>query len=981
MPRRLISLRALRAGPRRFGPILALLVAVGASPANGFVGGVIAYERDTPVFYYPLFAWAAQQLHGGSFPLWLPEILGGYPLFADGEIGLAAPQVLVALMTLPTDVAFIALRVLHMAIAALGAYMLARAWRLRWTAATLVGITFTLGSFVQAHIQHENIVRSAAWLPLALACLEHALRVRDRRCLRWLAGAGVTIGFAGLGLHPQILVADLLTMGAYGVLRTWAGPSTRTGLTRLTRTLAMVVAASALGVSIAAVQLAPLAELGALSARAGSFPYTEVAGQSLTPFGFTQLVVPFVFRDAQLRQWGLWTHWESYLYIGLAPLMLVLIAVSRIRHGRVLLWFLLAAFSLVLALGQYSPIDTFGLMRSVPGLGWLRAPGRFSLIAELALAMLAGYGLLALEARARTRTRPRWRPRSALAMLSVPVIVAAAMLVGRAALLAEPDAAQQLIERHYLSLPHDSRWMLAADVYGGLLWSTNFENARTAGAVLGLLAISIVLVLWQYGPWWRARRWRGWPAVLVTLAAVDLLIFGWSIHPRAALSTIATQDPTALAVRELVAAANASDGPVRVFASPVLDQVSTDRLAPLGLQEVSGYSSLEPSRHRAYLRRMRQVDDDLLDLWNARYIFDPAEYGALPSYGGVQYAPGNFLLRAASRTDLGDETLRVPGAFPVAEIRIISALAGAGDVPQGQPVAVFIMRSESGQVVAQAMLRAGRQVMDWGWDDLAPWGAADHGRVEVAGELQEPTADGGSIRRLLSFGTLSFREPATAATLEIQNLTSHGELIVAAAALVSPSGEVHQLLGRASKTKYRKVLQDNSIMVLENTAAFPRAYLVQDYQVALPNASFEIMEQRAFQPREEVVLAADTPPVRQPEVIAPRGGRAAPAGPGTAIVKRYEPRQVVIDVSTAQPSFLVLSDAYYPGWRAYVDGIEQPILRGNLLFRVVQVPEGTHEVVFRFEPTSVMFGLGLSLCGVVVAFGLVLAGSRRSAPM
>jgi hypothetical protein len=66
---------------------------------------------------------------------------------------------------------------------------------------------------------------------------------------------------------------------------------------------------------------------------------------------------------------------------------------------------------------------------------------------------------------------------------------------------------------------------------------------------------------------------------------------------------------------------------------------------------------------------------------------------------------------------------------------------------------------------------------------------------------------------------------------------------------------------------------------------------------------------------------------------------------------------VTVQVATPHESFLVFSDAFYPGWRAYVDGLERPILRGNMLFRVVQVPEGSHDVVFRFEPLSVLLGL------------------------
>jgi uncharacterized membrane protein YfhO len=46
----------------------------------------------------------------------------------------------------------------------------------------------------------------------------------------------------------------------------------------------------------------------------------------------------------------------------------------------------------------------------------------------------------------------------------------------------------------------------------------------------------------------------------------------------------------------------------------------------------------------------------------------------------------------------------------------------------------------------------------------------------------------------------------------------------------------------------------------------------------------------------------------------------------------------------------VLNDVWHPYWIAEVDGQEAPILRANVMFRAVAIPEGRHQVTFRFEP-------------------------------
>jgi uncharacterized membrane protein YfhO len=83
-----------------------------------------------------------------------------------------------------------------------------------------------------------------------------------------------------------------------------------------------------------------------------------------------------------------------------------------------------------------------------------------------------------------------------------------------------------------------------------------------------------------------------------------------------------------------------------------------------------------------------------------------------------------------------------------------------------------------------------------------------------------------------------------------------------------------------------------------------------------------------------------------------------------------------VRVQAPASGFVVLADTYYPGWRAMVDGAEARLLRANYSMRAVPVPEGVHEVRFRYEPRLLYLGAGVSLATTLMIALLLLRGSR-----
>ncbi len=73
--------------------------------------------------------------------------------------------------------------------------------------------------------------------------------------------------------------------------------------------------------------------------------------------------------------------------------------------------------------------------------------------------------------------------------------------------------------------------------------------------------------------------------------------------------------------------------------------------------------------------------------------------------------------------------------------------------------------------------------------------------------------------------------------------------------------------------------------------------------------------------------------------------------------------RIVMHAKTTHDGWLVLSDVWYPGWTAEVDGESTPILRANYLFRAIQLTPGEHVIVWRYNPISFWIGAGVSLVG------------------
>lgn len=104
-------------------------------------------------------------------------------------------------------------------------------------------------------------------------------------------------------------------------------------------------------------------------------------------------------------------------------------------------------------------------------------------------------------------------------------------------------------------------------------------------------------------------------------------------------------------------------------------------------------------------------------------------------------------------------------------------------------------------------------------------------------------------------------------------------------------------------------------------------------------------------------------------VEVPRGAEHPRGGAGTIQGLTRGWSDVTIRASTPSGGYLVLADSAYPGWRAWVDGWEQPIWTANYLTQAVRLAPGEHTISFHYEPIAIRLGALISLA-TLVAIGL-----------
>jgi hypothetical protein len=153
---------------------------------------------------------------------------------------------------------------------------------------------------------------------------------------------------------------------------------------------------------------------------------------------------------------------------------------------------------------------------------------------------------------------------------------------------------------------------------------------------------------------------------------------------------------------------------------------------------------------------------------------------------------------------------------------------------------------------------------------------------------------------------------------------------------------------------WRDVTTDHATRLIENEHVLPRAFIPRNVRIGVAN---DIED-----------MSAATDFAEMAWLDLPGSLRDMPNGPGTIVVNPQR-----LDVTMAHDGYIVISNAAWAGWRAYLDGRRTKIVRANHAFLGVSVPAGRHTVRLVFMPQSFVIGRSVTFAALAIVAGFALS--------
>jgi hypothetical protein len=801
------------------------------------------------------------------------------------------------------------------------------------------GIIYGMCGFMMAQLGHTAIIHAAVWMPLIIWSLEMLRRKVSRI---WFVIGSLAIACCVLAGHLQIVAYSLLLGAAYAIFMGWSAPIGRRRF--YLNSLLLLI----LGIGLAAIQLLPTAELATLSTRA-DYSFADFVSYSLPINHVLLLLFPAVFGGSQhygiADYFGQWNLTELTGYVGLLPLMLAAIGVAVFRRQRVVIFWLCAAvLAFLLALGDQTPLAR--LIYHLPVIGKFRAPARHVIEMTLAVSVLAGMGVAAILRRMATK-------RLILLIIS---LLAALMAVGMFNLLTSGEIHQYALEKGVAHL--DMR-----------PWS----NLAVAVPLIIFLIAGAVLFYWYKTPTSRLSR-----TLLLSILILDLGSFGWfySWQDAAPSKDVLLQPVSARGYKDVLQAnlqrmvsvrgTRGAEDELPPNLSRVWDIPNATNYSPLSLSRIGSLLNMLPDGGVAPTWRENQ--DQGLNLAAVRYVYLPRTESTEDAHG-ISWQTENMDIWLGAGCDhppANSVKFNLSEHFQATKLGIVTRLACSVSIKDDEEVARVLITDIAGHIETHSLL-AGRDTSEWSYDCHSIKPQMQHRRADIfstfPAKMYEESCEGHYY-----LTTLKLDGAKEISQIEFQWTGHTGALTVEKVSLINELGKSFDPISPlAASNRWRLAGETDDVRIYENLQARPRAWLASETVTLKPEEMLSAIKTsrlpdgRAYDPARMALLEE---PVSMPAQNADASDSAQ--------VTQLTETTMEVQTTTQLPALLITSDTFYPGWHAFLDGMEVPLYRVDYALRGVEIPSGRHLVRFSFRPKTFYFGAAISIFSILILAAILL---------
>ncbi len=944
----------------------------------------IPYFMDIVTQFYPVRMFAAHLLHQGEMPLWNPTYYCGVPLLGNPQWGILYPGN-VLFFLFPAGWSFTATLALHSVIGSWGLYLLAKHVTQNRYAAMLAALLYLLGGYTWAHYAFGAFLLTLAWVPFVYFWFERYMETR--RGLYVLA-AGVGLALQILSGTPQLTYYAVLSYLVLVVVRgvgEWRGGK---GLAGLKQPLIFFGGMCVIGLGLSAPQWLASMKFLAECERSGGLSLHEVKTGTLS---LSQLWCAFTGGT------GFPEDAETTAYIGLFPLFLAIygaLACSRRGLGA---YRIIALGSILLLLSALSPF----FYHWFPLYSHFHDPKRVLGILMIVVSLLAACGMCRLlELFSRGWPRERFWVYVGGAMLLVLFVLEAVWRRGEFASGTMPAGSQilgwiRMSVSLIITLLDIELVLYSLAVLMLLLWGLWLKRLVSPVFAIPLMAFCIVAlsfifshpvvikllnlvvvgagtVLLMY--LWTQREKSPLPAVLILiLVALSTTVFSFGRIDLKFISAQKLFQRTSLSEPIFI-----SDTQSRFLSYDNGIHYSYDytragfgeRLLPnlgsyYGLEDFQGYDPSIPRRYAAYLNLVnrgfirlytkhfgivRNLGSPLLDRANVRFIIGDAEsYG--PFMQPTKVWEGEPL------------NVRLEMAGPFSAVTLWAYQEQYLYIPKGQEVGSVSCYAD-GDLAERFSLRFG---LDVGNKSMS------YSRVEKLINQEETRICDLIWDRGTPFFATRFplRPAKSLSRVAVEWTLGRGSWLLVKQITLLPvawAENVNLVREERNTTPWDSWW----LRLYERKNILPRLQMAtQLVRAASPEEAAQKLAALGTEEHSTVIVETETYDAALPSQL----------GSGKVLQTTYRTNHVEIKVECDEPGgFLVLRDAFFPGWRATIDNAPAKIYPTDLMFRGVMVPKGTHHVRFVYRPKEIVYGFVLVLVtlGGMGLYVLRLIRTRRN---